>query len=113
MAVTDWLNITVQIAVLVAALSAGYWGLRRWVQRAAVDARKAAGQLETSNGTTVAGYVEQSAGHLAEIRAAIGTLTARADSNRELATSALALARHASERLDAHLTGHARGGDQP
>lgn len=87
------------LVVLVGGLAAGYWGLRRWVQRAAKEAQAVNEQLKTSNGTTVAGYVEQTAQQITEMRAELAA-------QRDTATMAHALARSAHDRLDAHLIGH-------
>lgn len=85
--------------VIFGGLGAGYVGLRRWVQRAAAPAQAAAAQLQTSNGTTVAGYIEQ-------IRADVSAIREEHAATRTELAAANALARHAHDRLDAHLTGH-------
>ena len=102
----DWLDYAVQVGILVGLVSAGYWGIRRWVSRIAADQRKTADQLQTSNGKTVAGYVEQVATRVEHIEASVTALAEQGSSNRDLANSALALARGAHERLDDHLLKH-------
>jgi hypothetical protein len=85
---------------------AGMW-FKRWVRQSVAEpVQAAAKQLETSNGTTVAGYVERLTKDMAAMRE---DLTHRADTNRDLAMSALTLARSGHERLDAHLAGHKEG----
>jgi len=89
-----------QLVTLLIGLGALYVGLRRWVERVAgAPARAAAEQLQTSNGTTVAGYVEALAKDVGELKTAHATTA-------EQASTALTLARHTSDRLDAHLSGH-------
>lgn len=102
----DWVELAVQAGTLVALLAAGYLAFRRWVQRVGADAREAAAQLKTRNGTTVAGYVEHVVDEVAHLRGEIATLTARTTENRDLAVGAHALAQATSDRLDAHLKGH-------
>jgi hypothetical protein len=92
--------------VIFGGLGAGYVGLRRWVQRAAAPAAAAAAQLQTSNGTTVAGYVEQLVKSVAEVRQEQAAQSAATAAASERAAAAETLARHAHQRLDDHLIGH-------
>lgn len=102
-----WLSLLSTALTVLLATGAVYVGVRRWVQRAAMDAQATRRQLEPAEaGTTVAAMVEQAVRELPQIREAVATLTTRSDSNRDLAMSALTLARSAHERLDAHLAGH-------
>lgn len=108
------LPVLVQIATLFAALAAGYIGLRKWIARIAAAQQQAAQQiqtannrLQTTNGTTVAGYVEATAGRLDQISDSLTTLTETAEANRMIAQRAEAIAEATSKRLDEHLlSGH-------
>ena len=113
MTAKDWLDFAVQISILVgalsAALSAVYLALRRWVRRQVAEPMQAvAAQVRTSNGTTMGGYAEQSAEKLDHIEATVGQLAEQSSANRDMANSALALARGVHERLDDHLMRHSK-----
>jgi hypothetical protein len=103
------LEIGVQVVTLLAALTAGYVGLRRWVQRAAADTRAVAEQIQTNGASTIGTVIEHAAADVTEVRRQVEILTERSNTNRDLAMSALTLARSAHERLDAHLAGHKEG----
>lgn len=100
MTVKDWTDLAQSIITSLALLGAGYLAFRRWLKRwvagIAKDSREAAEQLRTSNGTTVAQYVEQMDGKLN----AVNTLAQ--DTSRRLDAVA-ALAQENSRRLDEHL----------
>lgn len=89
----DFLTAATQVVVLLTAIVAAYWGLRRWVQRAAAESRVTARQLATSNGHTAGQLVESTAAEVTQLRQI-------ADANR-VRLDAL------DARLDRHLTaGH-------
>lgn len=92
-------NVLATAALIVAALLAIRRWLKHWVKGVAEDSREAARQLTTSNGTTVAQYVEQVAGQVKEVSA-----LAQDTSRRVEAVSTLA--EFTSRRLDEHLLGH-------
>lgn len=64
----DLLTAATQVVVLLSAIVAAYWGLRRWVQRAARDSEATARQVRTSNGKTLASYVEATSEEIVELR---------------------------------------------
>lgn len=96
------------LTVVVGGITAALVAIRRWIRNVARPAQQAADQLATSNGQTIGQYVEQVASDVTAVKAELGTLSTTAAENRELATAALALARHTGERLDAHLSGHGK-----
>ena len=93
----------VAACALIAALAAGLRWIKRWIREVAAPVEKAARQLQTSNGTTVAGYVEGSAKQLDRIVDELNEQKKRSIENRDIATSALTLANNAHARLDQHL----------
>ncbi len=94
------------LTVVVGGVAAALVAIRRWIRNVATPAQDAAHQLATSNGTTVANYVERVAGDVTDMKQELSVLGTWATENREIAQSALTLARHIGERLDAHLVGH-------
>jgi hypothetical protein len=87
------------VAVIAGIVAALVW-FRRWVRsQVAAPVQAAAKQLQTSNGTTVAGYVEQLAKDVAGLKDAYAATDERS-------IKALAVAEHTSERLDDHLRIH-------
>lgn len=92
-------NILATAGLLVAALLAIRRWLKHWVKGVAEDSREAARQLSTSNGTTVAQYIERMDKQVADVA------TLAQDSSRR-ADVAHTLAQHVSGRLDEHLLHH-------
>lgn len=100
MSVKDWTDLAQSVIASLALLGAGWLALRRWlknwVKGVAADSREAARQLTTSNGKTVAQYVEQVAQEVKEVASLAQDSSRRAD-------AAHTLAQHVSSRLDEHL----------
>jgi hypothetical protein len=101
------------LTVVVGGMAAALVAIRRWIAGVAATTDATKRQLTVSNGHTVGNYVEKLAAELPEVRqeiadvkAEIGTLTSWSSQNRDIATAAAALAKHASDRLDEHLRGH-------
>lgn len=97
---TDMLE---QLFTILLAGGAIYLGVRKWVKKIARENEQAARQLKTSNGKTVADYVEGTAKDLASINVHINSLTAATQENRDRAVRAEAMAENAHRRLDTHL----------
>lgn len=100
----DWMQLIVSLLTAGTLAVAGYLALRRWLRRwiagVAKDSREAADQLRTSNGTTVAQYVEGMVKQIKDVAAVAHDSARRAD-------NAYSLAEHTSRRLDDHiLRGH-------
>lgn len=105
--VNAWLGAGASLVVVVGGIAGALLWFRRWVRaQVATPVQAAAKQLETSNGTTVAGYVERLVADVAEVRKEQAAHAASVAAAAEQAAAALTLARHAHERLDAHLHGH-------
>lgn len=103
----EWAQLIVGVLTAV-SLGVGGWlalrkWLRGWVRGVAEDSREAARQLTTSNGTTVAQYVEQT-------NKAVAEATALAQTNAARIEAVAAVAEMTSRRLDDHLL---RGHDKP
>lgn len=75
----------------------------RRIHEVAVSSRKTADQLQTSNGTTVAGYVEKTSKALDHITDRLDEQAKRAAENYQIATAASTAANLANDRLDRHL----------
>lgn len=97
---SQWMDLIVGALTALSLGVAGWLALRKWLKKwiseVAADSREAARQLSTSNGKTVAQYVEQVA---QEVK---GAVTLAQDSARR-ADLAHALAEHAHRRLDDHM----------
>lgn len=92
-----------QLLQLLIAAGLIYAGLRRWVKRVATSSEATAEQLATSNGTTVAGYVERSSHKLDKLADDMVEQQKLSAENREIALGAQTLANSAHQRLDNHL----------
>lgn len=104
------------LTVVLGGIGGGLAWLKRWLrQQVAEPTQAAAQQLATSNGRTVAQYVEgltgdleSLTGDLARVSEELKVLSGWATQNRELANTGILLAKQAHERLDMHLTGHGK-----
>lgn len=98
--VMSFLNSLIPITLGVAAIM---YGIRRWIKTITATQEAAAKQLQTSNGTTVAGYVERSSKKLDELAAEVSKQQRVGVQNHEIALSAQALANSAHRRIDEHM----------
>lgn len=98
--VNGWVQLAVGALTATGLIGAGLAWLtrrvKRWVAGVAEDSREAARQLTTSNGTTVAQYVERTDRQVKEVT------TLAQDTSRRVDAIA-ALAQENSRRLDEHL----------
>jgi hypothetical protein len=103
---TTLLPALASVTLVVGGIAAALIAIRRWIRNVARPAQAAADQLTTSNGRTVANNIEAMVGDIQEVKGELSTLNTWSTENREVAHAALTLARHMSDRLDAHLAGH-------
>lgn len=96
----EWMQLVVSLLTAATLGIAGWLALRKWlkgwVKGVAEDSREAARQLTTSNGKTVAEYVEQVAKQVADVSTLAQDTARRAD-------AAATLAEMTSRRLDEHM----------
>lgn len=97
------LTVLVLIVSLIGAGVAGFLRIKKWVRDVARSSEKTERQLKTSNGKTVADYVEGTAKDLGRINGHIEDLSKATEENRETSLAALTLARNLNERFDSHL----------
>lgn len=93
----------VAFCALIAALAAGLRWIKRWIKEVAKPAEAAARQVKTSNGRTMAEYIEGTARDITGMKESVSELSKTAQENRETSIAALTLARHLNERFDSHL----------
>lgn len=97
---SDWMQLVVSVLTAIGLGAGGFFALRKWlrgwVAGVAEDSREAARQLTTSNGTTVAQYVERTDKRLNDV----STL---AQNNAIRIEAVAALAELNSRRIDEHL----------
>lgn len=96
-------GVLVGVATLVGLCVKGYLKVKGWIASIAQSTQKSEKQLQTSNGTTVAGYIEGSSRKLDRLAEDMAEQKKLAAENRNLATSAVTLANSAHARLDQHL----------
>lgn len=96
----EWMQLVVAALTAIGMGAGGFFALRKWLRGwiagVAEDSREAARQLTTSNGTTVAQYVERMDKQIAEVN----TL---AQNNAIRIEAVAAMADVTSRRLDEHL----------
>lgn len=96
----EWTQLAVNVGLAVSMAAGGFFAFRRWfkawVGGVAKDSREAADQLRTSNGTTVAQYVERMDKQVKEVSTLAQDTSRRVD-------AVTALAELNSRRLDEHL----------
>lgn len=95
-------QLALNIVLLIGAIVAGWYGIKRWLQKQVVDpATKTYEQVAPNGGN------QESTRHLIEeTRSDVSDLTSMAKENREIAVRAEALAKATADRLDTHLLGH-------
>ena len=93
----------VALGTLIGLCVKGYLKIKGWIAGIAQSSQQSAKQLATSNGTTVAGYIEGSSRKLDRLVEDMAEQKKLASENRDLAQSALTLANSAHARLDQHL----------
>lgn len=97
------------LVVVVGGIAGALLWFRKWVRsQVAQPVQAAAEQLKTSNGTTVAGYVEHINEKMDDLGKRLGTLAEGQAQNLAIAVEGRALAKSAHERLDDHLLGHGK-----
>lgn len=97
------ISVLVGLATLIGLCVKGYLKVKGWIAEVARSSRQSADQLQTSNGTTVAGYIEQSSRKLDRLTDDMAVQKKVSAENREIALGAQTLANSAHARLDSHL----------
>lgn len=100
----EWMQLVVAALTAIGLGTGGFLAIRRWLERklkgwmagVAEDSREAARQLTTSNGTTVAQYVERTDKRVNDVTTLAQDTSRRVD-------AVMALAEQNSRRLDEHL----------
>lgn len=95
-------QLALNIVLLIGAIVAGWYGIKRWLQKQVVDPATQTYQQVAPNGGN-----QESTRHLIEqTYSEVSELKDVAWENREIATRAETLAKATSDRLDTHLLGH-------
>jgi len=105
MTILEVTSLLVNLMLIIAAVSGGYYGFRKWIRTVSRPLNTIQHQLETNNGHTIAQAVEGLKRDVKDVKTETSSLLDVASENNDLAKKALDRANHAHERLDAFLAG--------
>lgn len=105
----EWTQLVVGALTALSLGGGGFLAVRRWlrgwVADVAKDSREAARQLTTSNGTTIAQYVERMDKQLKDVNSLAQNNVIRIEA---VSAESKAMAQENSRRMDEHLLNHHR-----